>query len=124
MPVGFTKVSATSNRLVYKMVGDGATAASSVSKSNIQLLADAVDGPLKDLIAASYADTAAVQAVFGGGSVEVSTNVQIGTSGFIALVAPIFTASANKPVLGFGGVTPANADEAFIVIEHKHSIVQ
>lgn len=124
MAISFTKTSATSNRLVYKMVGDGADAASTISKSNAQLLADAVDGPLKDLLAASYADTAAVQAVFGGGEVAVSTDVQVATSGFISLVAPIFTASANKPVLGFGGVTPANNDAAFIVIEHKHSIVQ
>ena len=124
MAIAFTVASATPNRLVYKLVGDGADAASTISKSNAQLLADCVDGPLKDLLAASYANTAAVQAVFGGGVVQVSTDPQVGTSGFIAIVGPIFTASANKPVLGFGGVTPANNDAAFIVIEHKHSIVQ
>jgi hypothetical protein len=124
MAISFTKTSATPNRLVYKMVGDGAAAANTISKTNAQLLADCVPGPLKDLLAASYADTAAVQAVFGGGAVEAATNVQVGTSGFIAIVGPIFTASANKPVLGFDAVIPAASDAAFIVIEHKHSIVQ
>jgi hypothetical protein len=124
MAVSFTKTSATPNRLVYKMVGDGAAAASTISKTNAQLLADCVAGPLKDLLAASYADTAAVQAVFGGGSVAVATDVQVATSGFISIVGPIFTASANKPVLGFGAVVPAASDAAFIVIEHKHSIVE
>jgi hypothetical protein len=124
MAIAFTVAKATPNRLVYKFVGDGASAASTVSKSNAQLLADCVEGPLKDLIAASYADSAAVQAVFGGGDVEVATNTQIGTSGFIAIVGPIFTESANKPVLGFDAVVPANGDACFVVIEHKHSVVQ
>lgn len=124
MAISFTKTSATPNRLVYKLVGDGASAASTVSKSNAQLLADCVAGPLKDLLSATYTDSAAVQAVFGGGSVAVATDVQVATSGFISIVGPIFTASANKAVLGFGGVTPAASDAAFVVIEHKHSLVE
>ena len=129
MAISFTKTSATPNRLVYKLIGDGAAAANTVGKTAAQLLADCVEGPLKELLNTAFASDAAVQAVFGGGEVEVKTNPQIGTSGFIAIVGPIFTASVvagfiGKPVLGFDAVVPANGDAAFIVIEHKHSIVQ
>lgn len=125
MAISFTKISASSNRLVYKLVGDGSARSSTVSKTNAQLLADCVAGPLKDLIAATYADSAAVQAVFGGGAVQVSSNLQVASSTAIATVAPIFNASSNLPVLAFSdAAAPAASDATFVVIEHKHSLVE
>lgn len=62
MSTTITKKFASAHRLVYELSGDGT--ATDVDISNATLLADAVAGPLKDLLSASYANQAAARNAF------------------------------------------------------------
>lgn len=125
MALTAAKVSASSNRLIYLLTGDGA--ASSATIASLTLLADAVDGPLKDFLNDTYANQAAMRAVFGGGSVEMSIHARLATDaniGSLGVDVDVDAVTATKPEINVAGDVPALNDTAYLVLEHKHSIVQ
>lgn len=56
------KVTASPYRLVYRITGDGTVAGPTIASS--QLIADSAEGPLQDLLKASYANQAAMRVAF------------------------------------------------------------
>ena len=55
-------VTSTPYRLVYRVTGDGTVAGPTIPST--QLIAESVDGPLQDLLKASYANQAAMRVAF------------------------------------------------------------
>jgi hypothetical protein len=128
MAAAVTKKSASPHHLTYLVVGDG-TVANTVPSATI--LADMVDGPLKDAWQASYANQAAMQdALLAGGSfcrALLSPRTQVADT----------TAQINQPSVNVdtAAVTATRAElniqtsdttgqEFYVHLEHLHSIIR
>ncbi len=128
MAVTAAKTSATPNRLSYLATQDGAAGVALVLAS-ATLIADAAFGPLRNALSASYANQAAMRAVFVGGNVEITINPRLAAAAGGATEEGSWTSdvdvdavTATRPEINIGA--PATAGTALIVIRHTHSLVR
>ena len=126
MALTAAKLSASPNRLVYSLTGDGAATSATIASAT--LIADAVAGPLKDLLSASYGNQAAMRAVFGHGTVRINVAPRtLTTINIAAIAADVDTdaTTATRPEVNVNSATAAaNGDVALLTIEFQHSLVQ
>lgn len=120
MAITAAKVRADQYKLTYLLTGDGAS--TSLVIANSTLVADAIGGALKNALSGSYANTAAVQAVFGGGSVRMWVR-PINDAFPIGVFADTDAVTTTRPEINLTAATaPGNNDTAYLDIEFDHSI--
>lgn len=124
-----TLQSASPNHITYLLTGDGTVAGPTIA--NATLLADMVDGPLKDAWNATYATQAAMRTALLGGGAKCCASIQL-------MVTPVdTTAQANQVVadVDVDAVTATKAELnismsdttgqlAMLTLTHWHSIVE
>lgn len=118
MAASVTKTKATPNRLVYLVAGDGEATGATITSAT--LLADAVSGPLRNSLNASYANQAAMRDVIGEGNVEMSLNARAVSATGLLVDVDTDAVTPTKPEINL--TFPSTADLAFyLTIEFKHS---
>ncbi len=131
-----TKVHASPNRLTYRLVGDGTVAGPTLA--NATLLADMVDGPLKDLWSLNFADQATMRNRLLGGAQSGVLADSAGGMAIVQLVVAVndVTAQENQIAVDVDtdAVTATKAEinismsdttgqVAFLHILHQHSSI-
>lgn len=120
-----TKKHATPHRLTYLVVGDGTV---DTVRTSAELLADMVDGPLKDLFNAAYADQPAMRGALLEEHCEIRIRPRTAVAGLTAEVSSwsadvdADAVSATKAELNLKCPDQAAA-EAYVDIIARHSIV-
>jgi len=122
MAINATLKKATSCKLTYLLVGDGATLSKTITNATLQ--ADCVSGPLANALNNTYANIATMKQTFGEGSVRMwlrpeSQQWPAGVSVAIDGVSP------TKPaVIVSATVAPASTSTAYLDVEFVHSVVR
>lgn len=116
-----TKKKASRQRLTYEIVGDGTVA---LVLDNARLLADMVEGPLKDLFNAVYADQAAMRAALleESAKFEIRKRTRVGApiSDWAADV-DVDAVTAAKPEINVQA-PDANGSVIYLDIQMRHSL--
>ncbi len=123
------KVSATPNRLTYILTGDGSGAGPTLA--NATILADMVEGPLRDKWNQTYANQAAMRTALLGGGENCYANIQLMTTGNDVtaqkdqITADVDTdaVSVTKAEIDIG-MSQTTGQLAMLTLSHVHSIVQ
>lgn len=123
-----TLVTSTPYRLVYLLTGDGTVAGPTIDSAT--LIADAVAGPLEDLLSASYANQAAMRVAFLASdparmlityrSTPVQTTAE---QGLIVVDVDTDAVTATRPEINVG-MSDTTGQLAYLEIEYIHSIQQ
>jgi hypothetical protein len=118
----------TPNRCVFLLTSDG-TGSVVQPITNATLLAAMVAGPLKDLWNATYADQAAMRLALMVNSASIRTQLRAvvndttGEKNQCLVDVDTDATTPTKAELNFG-MSDTAAQEALLVIEHVHSVVE
>jgi hypothetical protein len=119
MALTATKVVADQYKITYLLTGDGAATAAIIT--NATLVADAAGGALKNALSSAYANTAAVQAVFGAGKVRMWVR-PINDAFPVGVFGDTDAVSTTRPEINItAAVAPGAGDTAYLDIEFDHS---
>lgn len=124
-----TKISATPNRLTYRLNGDGTVLGPTIP--NATILADMVKGPLRDAWNKTYANQAAMRDALLGRGQGCSISIQLAATpvqttaeqNLVTADVDVDAVTATKAELNIA-MSDTTGQIAYLHIEHDFSMVQ
>lgn len=121
--VSAAPVQTTSCKLTYLLTADGAPGPNAITLDNAALQTACTGGPLLNALNSTYADQAAMRAVFGGGSVRMWVRPR--SEAFaVGVDVDVDAVTATKPEVNVVTTGVLAAGTAYLDIEFVHSAVK